>query len=146
MANLNQILKEEMGRVARRELKPTVDSIQRQLVDLRRTVRDQRRQIEELEAELALKADRDTPVIQVESLDEEQDVRVPTGSVKKHRERLGITQREMGQLLDVSTLTVSNWELGKSNPRGKNKLAFAELRRMGVRDVRQRLERLNGEE
>jgi DNA-binding transcriptional regulator YiaG len=50
----------------------------------------------------------------------------------------------MALLLDVSPLTVSNWETEKTSPSGKNKLAFAELRTRGVRDVREWLERLEG--
>ena len=76
------------------------------------------------------------------TVSEDDDVRVHRGSVRKHRERLSISQREMALLLDVSTLTVSNWETGKTSPSGKNKLAFAELRKMGVREVWDRLERL----
>ena len=48
----------------------------------------------------------------------------------------------MALLLDVSTLTVSNWETERTSPSGKNKLGFAELRKMGVREVWDRLERL----
>ena len=62
--------------------------------------------------------------------------------VRKHRERLGISQREMALLLDVSALTVSNWETERTSPSGKNKLGFAELRKMGAREVWNRLERL----
>jgi DNA-binding XRE family transcriptional regulator len=141
MPNLSQILKEEMGRLAKREIKRQVGPLQGQLVELRRTARDQRRRIERLEKELARKVDRGR-AIAPRSVTEDDDVRVHRGSVRKHRVRLGISQREMAMLLDVSPLTVSNWETEKTSPSGKNKLAFAELRTLGVRDVRDRLERL----
>ena len=139
MPNLNQILKEEIVRLAKREIKQQVGPLKDQLVDVRRTAREQRRRIEQLERELASKADKETVS---RTVSEDDDVRVRKGSVKKHRERLGISQREMGLLLEVSNFTISNWELDKSSPNGQNKLAFAELRAMGVREVRERLEGL----
>lgn len=141
MPNLNQILKEEIVRVAKREINQQVRILKGQLVEMRKTYRDQRRRIEQLEKELAGKADKER-VIVPRTLSEDDDVRVPRGSVRKHRERLGLSQREMALLLDVSTLTVSNWETERTSPSGKNKLGFAELRKMGAREVWNRLERL----
>ena len=139
MPNLNQVFREEISRLARREVKQIVDPLQKQIRDLRGKVREQKRELEKLEKELAGKADKER-VIAPRTVSEEDDVRIRKGSVKKHRERLGISQREMALLLDVSPLTISNWETDKSSPSGKNRLAFAELRGMGVREVWQRLE------
>ncbi len=144
MPNLNQILREEIVRLARREINLQVGALKSQLVEMRKTDREQRRRIEQLEKELAGKADKERGIAP-RTVSEDDDVRVPRGSFRKHRERLGISQREMALLLDVSTLTVSNWETEKTSPSGKNKLAFAELRKMGVREVWDRLERLEEE-
>ncbi len=141
MPNLNQILKEEIVRIANREINKQVKPLKGQLVEMRKTDREQRRRTERLEKELAGKADKER-VIAPRIVSEDDDVRFHRGSVRKHRERLRISQREMALLLDVSTLTVSNWETEKTSPSGKNKLAFAELRKMGVREVWDRLERL----
>ena len=141
MPNLNQILREEIVRLAKREINQQVKPLKGQLVELRKTGPAQRRRIEQLEKELAGKADKER-VIAPRTVSEDDDVRVPRGSVRKHRERLGLSQREMALLLDVSTLTVSNWETERTSPSGKNKLGFAELRKMGAREVWNRLERL----
>ena len=141
MPNLNQILREEIVRLAKREINLQVKPLKSQLVEMRKTAREQRRRIEQLEKELAGKANKER-VIAPRTLSEDDDVRVPRGSVRKHRERFGISQREMALLLDVSTLTVSNWETEKTSPSGENKLGFAELRKMGAREVWDRLERL----
>ena len=141
MPNLNQILREEIVRIAKREINQQVKPPKGQLVELRKTVREQRRRIDQLEKDLAGKADKER-VIAPRTVSEDDDVRVPRGSVRKHRERFGISQREMALLLDVSALTVSNWETERTSPSGQNKLAFAELRKMGAREVWNRLERL----
>ena len=140
MPNLNQILKEEIVRIAKREINKQVKPLKGQLVEMRKTDREQRRRIEKLEKELAGKADKER-VIAPRIVSEDDDVRVHRGSVRKHRERLRISQREMALLLDVSALTVSNWETERTSPSGKNKLAFAGLRKMGVREVWDRLQR-----
>ena len=144
MPNLNQVFREEISRLARREVKQIAEPLQKQIRDLRGKVRKQRRELEKLEKELAGKADKER-VIAPRTVSGEDDVRIHKGSVKKHRERLGISQREMALLLDVSPLTISNWETDKSSPSGKNRLAFAELRGMGVREVWQRLEMVEEE-
>ena len=140
MPNLNPILKEEIVRLAKREINQQVKALKSQLVEMRKTAREQRRRIEQLEKEVAGKADKERVI--APRTGEDDDVRVPRGSVRKHRERLGISQREMALLLDVSALTVSNWETERTSPSGKNKLGFAELRKMGAREVWNRLERL----
>ena len=144
MPNLNQVFREEISRLARREVKQIAEPLQKQIRDLRGKVREQKRELEKLEKELAGKADKER-VIAPRTVSEEDDVRIRKGSVKKHRERLGISQREMALLLDVSALTISNWETDRASPSGENRLAFAELRGKGVREVWQRLEMIEEE-
>ncbi len=95
MPNLNQILKEEIVRTAKREINKQVKPLKGQLVEMRKTDREQRRRIERLEKELAGKADKER-VIAPQTVSEDDDVRVRRGSVRKHRERLRISQREIG--------------------------------------------------
>ena len=59
MPNLNQILKEEIVRIAKREINKQVKPLKGQLVEMRKTDREQRRRIERLEKELAGKADKE---------------------------------------------------------------------------------------
>ncbi len=53
MPNLNQILREEIVRLAKREINQQVGALKGQLVEMRKTAREQRRRIEQLERELA---------------------------------------------------------------------------------------------
>ena len=103
MPNLNQILREEIVRLAKREINQQVKPLKGQLVELRKTALAQRRRIEQLEKELAGKADKER-VIAPRTVSEDDDVRVPRGSVRKHRERLGISQREMALYPGFSTV------------------------------------------
>jgi len=144
MPNIGKVLKDEITRLARKEAKSIAQPLSKQVIDLRKRVRDQRDQIADLKKALARKADKPVRITR-DSGDEEEPIRIRSESVKSHRERLGLSQREMAMLLDVSSLTISNWETGKVSPSGENRLAFSELRKMGIRDVRQRLDQLEGE-
>jgi DNA-binding transcriptional regulator YiaG len=141
MPDIGRVLKDEITRLARREAKAHSQPLAKQVRDLKKRVRDQEQQIADLKRALARKADRPTRIAP-DDADDGGAVRIPAGSVKKHRERLRLSQREMALLLDVATLTVGNWETGKSDPRGQNRLAFAELRTLGAREAKSRLEPL----
>lgn len=144
MPDIGKAIKDEITRLARKEAKAFSQPLAKQLRDLKRRVRTQEQQIADLRKALRQKADRPARI----TPDDAEDggaVRIPIGSVRKHRERLGLSQREMALLLGVATLTVGNWETGKSEPRGQNRLAFAELRTLGAREARERLEELAGD-
>ena len=78
MPNLNQILREEIVRISKREINQQVKALKSQLVELRKTDREQRRRIEQLKKELAGKADKERVI--APRTGEDDDVRVPRGS------------------------------------------------------------------
>lgn len=45
-------------------------------------------------------------------------------AIRSTRTDLGLTQRELAQLLDTSVTTVARWELGLNSPRGRNREAM----------------------
>ena len=141
MPDLGKALKDEITRLARKEARARSQPLAKQVRDLKKRVREQGNQIADLKKAVAKKADRLARI----TLDDAEDggaVRIPVGSIRKHRERLRLSQREMALLLDVATLTISNWETGKAEPRGQNRAAFAELRTLGAREAWARLEEL----
>ena len=58
------------------------------------------------------------------------------------RKRLGLSAAECGLLVDASAQSVYNWEQGKVRPRAKHLPALAELRGLGKKAIRARLEAL----
>ena len=143
MPDVARALREEITRLARKETKAGVQPLAKQIRELRMAVRDQKKQISELRKQLSRKADNQ-PQAQIDPRAADQKaVRISPGSIKKHRGRLGLSQKQLGLLLGVSSLTVGNWENGHSVPRGQNRLAIAELRRMRVRDAQARLGKLS---
>jgi DNA-binding transcriptional regulator YiaG len=59
--------------------------------------------------------------------------------LKKHRERLGLSAPALASILDVSPQTIYNWESATSRPSKDQVVKIAILRKMGKREVQQRL-------
>lgn len=65
----------------------------------------------------------------------------PSGFAQ-HRQRLGLSAKDVGLLLDASALSVYKWERGQARPRAKHLEAIAALRKMGKREAQRRLEEM----
>ena len=78
-------------------------------------------------------------ILKAPAIAEDRQIRLSGTSIKKHRKRLGLSQGELGQLLNVSTNTIVRWEQNKSKPREAYRAGIAQLRTMGVREVKKLL-------
>jgi DNA-binding transcriptional regulator YiaG len=143
MPNVAQVLKEEIGRLARKEIRATCDPLRQQVQTLKRTVRTQQETIARLEKSLSKMVemtgtDAGTSLYSPEAEKEEGSrARVTPTSIRRHRHRLKMSQAELGRLLNVSTNTIVRWEQGSSKPRAQHRTALLRLRHMGIRDVKQ---------
>ena len=61
------------------------------------------------------------------------------------REKLGISQRELGVLVGATIGAVLSWEKGKFKPQGEKKAALVALRKVRNRDVKKMLAENEGE-
>ena len=145
MPDFTKVLRSEIIRLANKEVRRALGPLTKQLKGLRKTVREQSRQLSG-QRKAVSRIVKDQRKISA-SLPQEEDnkpIRISPASIKRHRARLRLSQREMGLLLGVSTGSVVGWESGRSSPRGKNGQAFARLRNMGVREVKDQLEKIGG--
>ncbi len=139
MANLAEILKEEIRRLARKEirtqsggLKQAVSRYRREIAALKRQLAQQAKKLQRLERNghaavaSALAAPSD------EGLD---GVRFSAKSVRSQRRRLGFSAADYGRLVGVSGLTIYNWEQGKSRPRKSQLAALTSVRNIGKREA-----------
>ncbi len=146
MPNVAQVLKEEISRLARKEIRASCDPLRKQVQSLRRTVRTQQETIDKLERALSkmveLTATDTGTSLYAPAQEKEQSsrARVTPASIRRHRLRLGLSQAQLGGLLNVSTNTIVRWEQGSSKPRVQHRTALLRLRSLGVRDVKQILE------
>ena len=145
MPDVASVLKEEIIRLSRSEIKKQIDPLNKRVQELKKTVTQQKQQIAALEksqSQADKRAKKASGIAQPIDEEKSSSARITIASIKSHRKRLKLSQREMGLLLDVSAQTIIRWEAGKGSPRGENKDAFFALRDMGRRQVKERLEEL----
>ena len=144
MADIKQVFNDEVRRLARKEVKFAV-------VPLLKLVAEQKQMIRELKRELAA-VKKDMPVkeepVQIIEVDSEDDkkYRLNAAGIIRIRTKLELTQGKFAALLGVSTHTVSMWELDKVSPRANMKKRICQLRAMGKRELKKRLEMLESTE
>ena len=143
MPNIAQLLKDEISRLARKEVRAAFAPLQQQIRELKKTNRQQRetidtllRRVDQLQALTSSSTDK---IPKAPATETDRQIRLSGTSIKKHRKRLGLSQGELGQLLNVSTNTIVRWEQDKSKPRQAYRAGIAQLRKMGVREVKKLL-------
>ena len=142
MPNIAVVLKDEIRRLARREIKTSTSPIKEAILQFRREIAQLKRMLRRLQVEIAaLKRQGRTLVARPPRKEEEGEdllgVRYSARSVKRQRKRLRLSAADFGKLLGVSTLTVYNWESGKARPTKARILALVAARDLGRREARE---------
>ena len=135
MPDLGKALREEMSRVAARELRAALNPLNQQIRSLEREVSALRSQIAGTQGTAAKPSGKSSGNAKAPAKTETAAVRITPASIKKHRKRLRLSQAQMGKLLGVSAITILNWEQGKSKPRAANREAIVELRGTSRKDA-----------
>jgi DNA-binding transcriptional regulator YiaG len=112
------------------ELPATVRQMRRELRALQKAVSDLTGEVRTLVA--ARKEDMAVPPAPEEDL---ENVRFTARTAKALRQRFDLTQQELARLLEVSTMTITAWESGKSKPRRSNMAQIVTLREMSQEAV-----------
>jgi DNA-binding transcriptional regulator YiaG len=144
MPNLATTLRQEICRLARREVKTQVSATKRTTGQHRRDIANLKRQLlahekrlASLETALGKRAARSaTP----EALVDES--RFSPRSVRAQRRRLKLSAEDFAKLIGVSAQTIYNWELGKARPREAQFAALVATRALGRRQALEQLRAL----
>ena len=141
MPDIASVLKQEIKRLARKELAATVQPQSKQIQSLKASIRNLRDQVATLEKTLSRRSRETASTSSPSPAEAASDgaIRISPKSIKSHRRRLNLSQAQMAKLLGVSTNSVALWESGRTSPRGKNRHAIAQLRQMGAREAKARL-------
>ena len=139
MSNLSQILKAEIIRISRREIKGPIRFLRSANFALKKTVAELRKKVAALEAEnkrFSEKMPEAAP-----SPDVAQKARITANGIKILRTKLGLSQSAFGTLLGISSQAVLKME--KKSGRLKLRTAtlsnLLSIRGLGKREVRRRL-------
>lgn len=144
MTTLAVALKDEIRRLARKEIKahtgPTAQAVgqyRREIAKLKRNSREQERRIAFLEAQERKRLGK--PELSNGAVD---DARFSARSVKAQRARIGLSAADYAKLVGVSGLTIYNWEHGKTRPRKEQLASLVALRGIGKRQAIAKLDLL----
>jgi DNA-binding transcriptional regulator YiaG len=139
MAKIEGIIKSEIMRLAKREvravfrpLKREVWTMRTKLSNLSRGIASLNRVTKELHLEEAKPKLEATP-------EEIRASRFTPERIQGLRKKLGISQRELGILIGASTGTLLSWEKGKIRPMGEKKAALVAVRKLKKREVKKLL-------
>lgn len=137
MANIQQLLNDEIRRLARKEVIALEKEYKSQLVELRRTAAELKNRIKNLEKAVAgmnsaAAEKKAQPEVEAE---ETKAFRITPQRITKWRQMLGLKRAQYAKLLGVSPLSVAHWENGKSEPRAAQKSRIAQLRDMGKKEL-----------
>jgi len=142
MPNLSAVLKNEITRLARKEVKGVVDPLRKTSAGYRREIADLKRQVALLQRHIKA-ANNMQPATEAEDGAAKPRTRFSSTALKSQRVRLGLSASDFGRLVGASGQSVYNWETGKAVPREAQKSAIAAVRGLGKREAARRLEQLD---
>ena len=142
MAKFETIIKSEIVRLAKREvrklavplgrdvrvLKSVVSQLRKSVLTLQRIAASQQKELEKGKKPLEA------------APDEVKISRFSPRLIRSLRSHLGITQKDLATLTDVTVGAVHQWESGQFKPSMKKKAAMVALRKLGRREVRKLVE------
>ena len=141
MPNLSSVLKSEITRLARKEIRTAVDPLRKANAGYRREIAELKRQLAAMQRETRAGMRVPAPRAEAEAEPSARVRFVPKG-LKSLRARLGLSAADFGRLVGASGQSVYNWEAGKTVPRGGQQAALASVRGLGKREAVRRLEAL----
>ena len=139
MANLASALKDEITRLARKEIRAQVDPLRKASANQRREIAELKRQLAELGRRV--KAASKTPKASPET-SSTGNTRFASKGLRTMRKRLGLSAVEFGLLAGASAQSIYNWETDKALPREAQRATLVSLRGLGKKEARSRLETL----
>jgi len=146
LSNIASVLKEEIARLVRRQFRSETETLKKASSRYRTDIAALKRRIEPLEKKIS-RLEKMVPKNVAPTADKESETKLrfkPQG-VRAQRTRLELSAREMGALVGVSAPTIYNWEAGTSRPKAEQLAVFAAVRKMGKREVKERLDQMQAD-
>ena len=146
MPNIASVLKEEVARVARKELRGETQRLKKASTVYRSAIAALKRRVAALEKQLARVEKKGVKALAAAPAADEGGprMRFSAQGVQALRKRLGLSAPQLAALLAVSAQTIYNWEANKARPRVRQLAAMASLRSLGKRGAAAKLVEVEG--
>ena len=137
MPNVMGVLRSEIRRLARKEMKEAVRELKRQVAAIRRRLASTKKRMTDVErtAKRAVTS-RGAVSARAESREDGTQIRFSPRWVKVHRAKLGMSRRVYAKLIGVSPQTILLWESGKARPRRSALATWRSMRGKGIRELK----------
>lgn len=145
MPNIAAVLKDEIARIARKEVRAQTEDFKKSSAQYRAHIAALRRRVDDLERQLkrvSKGAGRAAPSAETE--EQGTPRRFSATRLSAQRRKLGLSAADFAALLGVSGQSVYKWEHGEARPRARQLEAIAALRGIGKREAAERLAKLQG--
>jgi DNA-binding transcriptional regulator YiaG len=136
MTNIASVLKSEISRIARKEVRAEMDSLKKASSQYRSAIADLKRQVAGLHKQLNQVSRQAKTVSKVTAVEHAVTPRRFSATrLAAHRVKLGLSAASYGKLVGMSGATIYLWEQGKSRPNEEQLQRLVAVRALGKRTV-----------
>ncbi len=139
MANIASLLRAEISRVARKEIRAETLPLKKASAQYRSDIAALKRRIAEQDRLISKLRKAKPETVASDPAADSPQLRFRAAGFASLRKKLGLSAADMGKLLGVSLQTIYHWEKGQSKPRASQMQAIAEVRKLGKRGAAARL-------
>jgi len=129
MPNIAAVLRDEIARIARREVRAETEKLKRASTQYRSEIAVLKRQVAALQLQLNRLGKTRTQAPAAEQPNDASKVRFSPARLRRHRDRLELSADRFGKLLGVTGQTIYSWE-GGTRPGKEHLLMISQLRRL----------------
>ena len=145
MSKVANVLRQEINRLARKEVNAGVQALKKSNAQYRRDIAELKRQVKALSGQVAFLQQQERKRAATKAPDAgAENRRFSSRGLKAHRGKLGLSAADYARLVGVSAQTVYNWERGRSRPAEQQLAALVAVRGLGKREALRRLDLLRG--
>ena len=146
MPNLQSVLRQEIRRVARKEVHAELEVTKKAVAQHRRDIAELKRRNKALEQRVSYLQSRETKRLKAEPSKAEPPpgTRFSAPSLKAQRRKSGLSQEDYARLVGVSAQTIYTWESGRTKPGRKHLATLVSLRGLGKREAQKHVALLKG--
>jgi len=138
MPNIAAVLKSEISRVSRKEVRGETEALRKAVGAYRGEIAALKRRLQALEQQVRQLTKGSSKVaasVPAEADEDGPKRRFSAKGLATQRRRLGLSAEDLGRLLGTSGQSVYNWEQGKARPRASHQQAITALKTLKKADA-----------
>ena len=153
MPNIASVLKSEITRLARKEVRDGGDGLRKTVAAHRAEIASLKKRLGDLESmvkrltkgAVAVTKPPRQPAADTSTEPDATGLRFRAKGMAANRQRLGLSAADFGLLVGATGQSIYAWEAGKTKPKAASLAAIAALRGIGKREVEDKLATLKGQ-